>query len=195
MFLRSLMPCWLSCFCKWPVSPLRGRLLLFGCCRVGLFATPWPAARQASLSFTLSQSWLRLMSIELVMLSNRLILCHPLLLLPSIIPSIRVFSSESALHIKWPRYWSFSFRGHLEPSLCHCAVKFQNNVWFELGRTGVQVCWKVLKSSAWHRDTEVGSTRSAWKIRESTFKPSPCIGWLSGAFQVTEPKLLSCNIK
>ena len=76
---------------------------------VRLFATPWIAARQASLSITNSQSLPKPMSIELVMSSNHLILCHPLLLLPSIFPSIRVFSNESALRIKWPKYWSFSF--------------------------------------------------------------------------------------
>ena len=74
-----------------------------------LFATPWTAAPQASLSITNSQSLLKLMSIELVMLSNHLILCHPLILLPSISPSIRVFSNESALCIRWLKYWSFSF--------------------------------------------------------------------------------------
>ena len=76
---------------------------------VSLFATPWTAAHQASLSFSISQSLLKLMSIELVMPSNHLILCYPLLLLSPIPPSIRVFSNESALHIKWPKYWSFSF--------------------------------------------------------------------------------------
>ena len=76
---------------------------------VQLFMTPWTAARQASLSFTISQSLLKLMSIESVMPSNHLILCRPLLLLPSILPSIRVFSSKSVLHIGWPKYWSFSF--------------------------------------------------------------------------------------
>ena len=76
--------------------------------RVQLFATPWTAARQASLSITNSQSLFKLMCIESVMLSNHLILCCPLLLLPSIFPSIRVFSNESALRIRWPKYWSFS---------------------------------------------------------------------------------------
>ena len=71
--------------------------------------TPWIAACQACLSFTISQSLLKLMSIESVMLSSHLILCRPLLLLPSIFPSIRVFSNVSALHIRWPAYWSFSF--------------------------------------------------------------------------------------
>ena len=74
-----------------------------------LFVTPWTAARQSSLSITNSQSLLKLMSIESVMPSNHLILCHPLLLLPSIFPSIRVFSSESALRTRWTKYWSISF--------------------------------------------------------------------------------------
>ena len=76
---------------------------------VQLFATPWPAACQASPCITNSWSFLKLMSIELVMPSNHLILCHPLLLLPSIFPSIRGFSNESVLCIWWPKYWSFSF--------------------------------------------------------------------------------------
>ena len=76
---------------------------------VQLFVTPWTAARQTSLSFTISQSLLKLMLIELVMPSNHLILCRLLLLLPSIFPSIRVFSIESALLIRWPKYGSFSF--------------------------------------------------------------------------------------
>ena len=74
-----------------------------------LFATPWTAARQASLSISNAWSLLKLMSIESVMPSNHLILCHPLLLPPSIFPSIRVFSNESVLHIRWPKFWSFSF--------------------------------------------------------------------------------------
>ena len=76
---------------------------------VQLFATPWTEARQVSLSITNSQSLLKLMSIKSVMPSNHLNLCHPLLLLPSIFPSIRVFSSESVLCLMWPKYWSFSF--------------------------------------------------------------------------------------
>ena len=76
---------------------------------VALFATPWTGAHQASLCITNSRSLLKLMSIESVMPSNHLILCHPLLLPPSIFPSIRVFSNESFLCIRWPKYWSFSF--------------------------------------------------------------------------------------
>ena len=77
---------------------------------IQLFATPWTEAHQASLSINNSRRLLKLMSIESVMPSNHLILCRPLLLLPSIFLSIRVFSSESALCIRWPKYWSFSFR-------------------------------------------------------------------------------------
>ena len=80
-----------------------------------LFVTPWTAAHQASVSFTISWSLLKLMSVESVMPSNHLILCHPLLLLPSIFPSIKVFSSESALRIRWPNYWSFSLS--ISPSM------------------------------------------------------------------------------
>ena len=76
---------------------------------VQFFATPWTAAHHASLSFTISRSLLKLMYTKSAMSSNNLILCHPLLLLPSIFPSIRVFSNESALQIRWPKCWSFSF--------------------------------------------------------------------------------------
>ena len=86
--------------------------------RVQLFATPWTAARQASLSITISRSLLKLMSIESVMPPNHLILCRPRLLPPSIFPSIRVFSNESALQIRWPKHWSFSFRSWTQPNGC-----------------------------------------------------------------------------
>ena len=88
-------------------------MLCWDCCLVSqsrlTLSTPWTAARQALLSFIVSQNLLKFMSIELVMPSNHLILCRPLLLLPSIFPSIRVFSSESVLRSRWPEYWSFSF--------------------------------------------------------------------------------------
>ena len=96
--------------------------------RVWLFATPWTAACQASLSIINSRSLLKLMSIELVMRSNHLILCCPLLLLPSIFPRIRVFSNEPALHIRWPKYWSFSF------SISPCN---EYSGWISLGLTGL----------------------------------------------------------
>ena len=98
--------------------------------RVRLFATPWTAARQTSLSITSSQSLLRLMSIKLVMPSNHLILCRPLLLLTSIFPSIRVFSSESVLHIRWPKYWSFSFS--ISPSNEYSGLSSFKIDWFDL---------------------------------------------------------------
>ena len=97
---------------------------------VRLFATPWAAARQASLSFTNSWSLLKLMSIESVMPSNHLILCHLLLLLPLIFPSIRVFSNESVLHIRWPKYWSFSFR--ISPSNEYSGMISFRIDWFDL---------------------------------------------------------------
>ena len=105
---------------------------------VRLFVTPWTAASQASLSITNSQSLLKLMSIELVMPTNQLILCRTLLLLPSIFPSIKVFSNESALRIRWPEYWSFSF--NISPSN-------EYSDWFSLGRTG----WISLQSKGLSR--------------------------------------------
>ena len=84
------------------------RLVVWSLSHVRLFETPWTAALQASLTFTMSRSLLKLMSIESVVPSNHLILCHSLLLPPSIFLSVRVFSSESALQIRWPKYWSFS---------------------------------------------------------------------------------------
>ena len=121
--------------CKWIAQHLRIRnkivsFMKFPAVVVQLllcvlfFVTPWTAACQASLSFTVSWSLLKLMSIESMMPSNHLILYHPLLLLPSIFPSIRVFSNESALCIRWPKYCSFS----INPS---------NEFWFPLGLTGL----------------------------------------------------------
>ena len=97
---------------------------------VQLFVTPWTAACQASLSTTNSWSLLKLMSIELVMPSNHLILCHPLLLLPSVFPSIRVFSNESVLCIRWPQYWSFSFS--ISPSNEYSGLISFRIDWFDL---------------------------------------------------------------
>ena len=98
--------------------------------RVRLCVTPWTAARQATLSITNSQSLLKVMSIELVMPSNHLILCRPLLLLLSIFPSTRVFSNESALHIRWPKYWSFSFS--ISPSHEHSGLISFRMDWLDL---------------------------------------------------------------
>ena len=107
--------------------------------RVQLFATPWAAAHQASLSFTISQSLLKLMSIESVMPSNHLILCHPLLLLPSIFPN------ESPIHIRWPNYWNFSFS--IRPSNEYSGLISFRIGWFNL----VQ---ETLKSLLWHHSSK-----------------------------------------
>ena len=108
---------------------------------VRLFSTLQTAACQASLSITNSQSSPKPMSIELVMPTNHLILCHPFLLLPSIFPSIRVFSSESALHIRWPKYWSFSF--NLSPSNeCSGLISFRMDWLTFLDRWNYNLCRK-----------------------------------------------------
>ena len=104
--------------------------------RVRLFAAPWTAARQASLLITNSWSLPKLMSIELVMPSNHLILCRPLLLLPSIPPSIRVFSNESALLIRCPKYWSFGF--NISPSNAYSALISFRMDWLDLLAVQIQ---------------------------------------------------------
>ena len=114
---------------------LRGRqvmllMLLFGGSAVSNSVTPWTAARQSSPSFTISRSLFKLMSIEVTMPSNHLILCHPLLLSLSISPSIRVFSNESALHIKWPKDWNFSCS--ITPSNEHSELISFRMDWFDL---------------------------------------------------------------
>ena len=120
--------------------------------------TPWTAARQASLSITSSQSLLKLMSIESVMPSNHLNLCHPLLLLPSISPSIRVFSDESALRIRWSKYWSFSF--DISPSNEHLGLIFFRMDWLDL--LAVQ---GTLKNLLQHHNSKVSVVRcSAFSI-------------------------------
>ena len=96
---------------------------------VQLFVTPWTAVCQDSLSFAISWSLLKLMSIESVMQSNDLVLCHPRLLLPSILPSIRVFSNESVLCIRWPKYWSFSF--NISPSTEYSRLMSFRTDWFD----------------------------------------------------------------
>ena len=108
----------------------QGGVVIQSLSRVWLFVTPWSAARQVSLSFTISWSSLKLMSIELVMPSNHLIHCHPLLLLLSIFPSIRVFSSELVLPIRWPKYWNFSFS--ISPSKEYPGLIFFRIDWFDL---------------------------------------------------------------
>ena len=113
---------------------------------IWLFVTPWTAAFQASLFITNSQSLLKLMSIELVMSSNHLILCCPLLLPPSIFPSIRVFSNESVLPIRWPKYWSFSFS--ISPSNEYSWLISFGKDWFDLEVQG------TLKSLLQHHSSK-----------------------------------------
>ena len=115
--------------------------------RVWLFATPWTAAHQAFLSVTNSKNLLKLMSIELVMPPNHLILCHPLLLPPSIFPSSRVFFSESVLHIRWPKYWSFNFS--ISPSNEYSGLISFRTDWLDL--LAVQ---GTLKSLLQHHSSE-----------------------------------------
>ena len=112
------LPCWAGISVQFSSVQLLSHLWLF--------ATPWTAAHQASLSITNSQSLLKLMLIESVMPSNHLILCHPLLLAPSIFPSITVFSKKSVLHIRWPNYWSFSIN-----------LSNEYSGWISLGLTGL----------------------------------------------------------
>ena len=120
--------------------------------RVPLFATPWTAARQASLSITNSQSWLKLMSIESVMPSNHLTLCCPLLLLPSIFPSISVFSNESVLCIRWPNYWSFGFS--LSPS-----NEYSGLISFRMDWLGLLAVQGTLKSLLQHHSSKASVLR------------------------------------
>ena len=119
---------WKSCELQIFLIPQFSSIQLLS--RVRLFVTPWITARQASLSITNSWSLLKPMSIESVMPSNHLILCRPLLLLPPIRPSVRVFSNESTLHMRWPKYWSFSFS--ISPSKEHPGLISFRMDWLDL---------------------------------------------------------------
>ena len=119
--------------------------------RIRLLATPWTTAHLGPLSFTISRSLLKLMSIESMMPSNHLIFCRPLLLLPSIFPSIRVFSNELALHIRWPKYWNFSVR--ISPSNEYSGLISFRIDWFDLLAIGVMIMAPSLIPG--HVDTEV----------------------------------------
>ena len=125
-FKRGVCVCMCVCVCVCVCVVVVVQLLS----HVWLFGTPWTAACQASLSFTISQSMLKLMSIELVEASNYLIFCHLLLLLPSLFHSIRVFSNESVLGIRWPKYWSFSFS--ISPSNEYSVLISFGIDWFDL---------------------------------------------------------------
>ena len=140
---------------------------------VQLFATPWTAAHQASLSITNSQSLFKLMPIKSVMPSNHLILCHPLLLLPSIFPSIGVFYNESVLHIRWPKYWSFSFT--ISTSNEYSGLISFRIDWFDLQET--------LKSL--HIRVQLSAIASHTQIHSDYHQ-----GQDAGRFQPSEPSLI-----
>ena len=123
--------------------------------RVRPFGTPWTAARQTSLSFTISRSLLKLMSIESVMPSNHLVFCHPPLLLPSVFPSIRVSSNESYLHIRWPKYWSFSF--NISPS-----SKYSGLISFRIDWLDLLVVQGTLKSLLQRHSSKASILHSAF---------------------------------
>ena len=145
---------------------------------VWLFATPWTAACQASLSSTNPQSLLKLISIELVMPSNHLIICHPPLPLPSIFPSIRVFSSESVLHIRWPKYWSFSF--NISPSNQHSGLISFRMDWLDLLAVQGERVHGTLKSLLQHHSSKASI------LHCSAF----FIAWLSHPY-VTNGKIIA----
>ena len=152
---------------------------------VQLFATPWTAARQASLSITNTRSPPKPMSIEPLMPSNHLKLCHPLLLLPSMFPSIRVFSNESALCIRWPKYWSFSF--NISPSNEHPELISFRIDWLEdpgdrgarwaavyrVAQSGTRL--KRLSSSSSSRSTLSAGTRGKTYGKETGTKKNNCL--------------------
>jgi len=147
---------------------------LLNCIR--LFETPWTAARRASLSFTISQSLFKLMPIELVMLLNHLILCLPLFLLPSVVPSIKVFSNELVLCIRWSKYWSFSF------SALVLSMNIQD--WFHLGLTG----WISLKSKGLSR---VFSNTTVQKHQFFSAQPSL---WSNSHPYMTTGKIIALTV-
>ena len=136
--------------------------------RVWLFVTPWIAARQASLSITNSWSLLKLMSIESVMPFNHLILCHPLVLLPSLFPGIRVFSNDSTLRIRWPKYWSFSF--NISPSNEHPGLISFRMDWLDL--LAVQ---GTLKSLLQHHSSKASIFRHSAFFTETQHHRTPTL--------------------
>ena len=136
-------------------------VLLFS--HVWLYATPWTAANQTSLSFTISLSVLKLMSLKSVLPSNHLILCCPLLHLPSIFPSIRLFSNESALHIRWPKYWSFSFS--ISPS-----NEYSGLISFRMNWLNLLAVQGILNSLLQHRSSKASILLCPAKVVVSVLK-------------------------
>ena len=134
----------------------------FSCVR--LFVTTWTIASQVSLFFTISRSLLKLLSLELVMLSNHFILCHPFLLLPSVLPSIRIFSNESTLHVWWPNYWGFSFS--ISPS-----KEYSGLISFRIF-TFIQMEGQPSLPMVWTEGVSVSRTRTLSRKRTSNL-PQP----------------------
>ena len=146
---------------------------------VWLFVTPWTVALQASLSITNSRSLLKLMSIESVMPSNHLILCHPLLLSPSIFPSIRVFSNESALRIRWPKHWSFSF--NISPSKEHSGLISFRMDWLDLlGKDHMDPkLWRWVFYQGMAGSVGLGNREACLQALELSFVKTPNFGHLT----------------
>ena len=165
-------------------------LLLFSLSHVQLFATPWTAACQASLSITNSWSLCKLMCIKLVMPSNQLILSRPLLLLPSIFPNIRVFSNESVLHIRWPNYWSFSFS-------ISSSNEYPGLISFRIDWFNVLAVQGIFKCLLQHHNSKASVPQySAFFMVQLSFPPpgdlpnpgiKPTSPALAGRFLTTEP--------
>ena len=161
----------------------------FSCSVVSDSATSWTAAHQASLSITNSRSLLKLMSIELVMPSNHLILCHPLLLLPSVFPSIRVFCNELVLHIRWPKCWSFNFS--ISPSSEYSGLISFRMDWFDLLavqetlESSLTPQFKGINSSALNLlyDPTLESIHDYWKNHSFGYKTDLCQQINVSAFQ------------
>ena len=150
------------------------------------FATPWTAARQASLSITNSRSLLKLMSIESVMPSTHLILCHPLLLLPSIFPSIRVFSDELVLPIRWPKYWSFSF--NISPS-----NEYSGLISFRMDQFDLLAVQGTLKSLLQHHSSKASLLqRSAFFIVQLSYPYMTTGKTIALTRQIFVAKVMSC---
>ena len=138
---------YLSCLKRFRFKDISIQFSLFSCSVMSNSATPWTAAHQASLCITNSQSLLKLMSIEFVMPSNHLNLCYPLLLLPSIFPRISVFSNESVLCIRWPKYWSFSF--NISPS-----KEYSGPISFRMDWLDLLAVQRTLKSLLQHHSSK-----------------------------------------
>ena len=160
---------------------------------VQLFATPWTAARQASLSITNSQSSPKPMSIKSVMPSSHFILCRPLLLLPSIFPSIRVFSNESGLHIRWPKYWSFSF--NISPSNEHPGLICFRMDWLDL--LAVQGTLKSLLQHHSSKHQFFGAQLSLWSnshVHIELQRQQSAVNLSSGVTQEKETVLTNLSV-